>query len=91
MTKIIRCENCNETHEVENMEDADIEGCESENDGMWASEGLHKFNVVAEVTEDEEDDSDNNEDDDWRTMSSDECKKRNGLGQVNGVLWERGA
>jgi len=25
---------------------------------------------------------------DWRSMDSDECKKRNGLTQVNGVVWE---
>jgi len=79
------CKHCGEEHD-------ELEATECEESPTGFCSLQHKDPNNAETPEDNtmnSTDTAEDENDDWKTMSSEECKKEAGLTQVNGLVWEQ--
>lgn len=78
--------------ELDNMDDAtgDVHMmCEDCGKFFWTDAGDQTANDSTDEDNNEDTTESDDSSDDWRTMTSDECKRQNGLTQENGVLWSR--
>jgi len=77
-----KCSECGEEQKASGVNECDHEGCEKTAHGihMWVPVDIEQVGTTTE---------DNENTEDWRTMHSDEVKRKNGLEQINGVVWGR--
>jgi len=78
------CKHCGEEHdELEATE------CEESPTGYCTLKHQDPHDAQTEDEDNNEETMTENNTDDWKTMSSEECKKEAGLKQVDGLVWEQ--